>query len=124
MFTTSAHDLSGQRVLIVEDERVAAEALTDAVRAGGGRVVGPVGSLEEALALLAGDEAPDAAILDVNLAGDTVFPVARALRRHAIPIVFVTGYDAWVVPQEYEDVPVCRLPADPDNVVRLLFERP
>lgn len=124
MFTTCAFDLSGQRVLIVEDEYFAAEALTEAVRAGGGRVVGPVASVEEALALLNGGESVDAAILDVNLAGDKVFPVARALRSHEVPIVFVTGYDDWIIPQEYEDVPVFRKPADPDNVVRLLFERP
>lgn len=123
MFTTASLDLSGQRVLIVEDEYFAAEALRQAVTTGGGKVVGPVASVEEALVLLEGGEVLDAAILDVNLGGDKVFPVAVALRRHAVPIVFVTGYDDWIIPQEYDDVPVFRKPADPDNVVRLLFER-
>ncbi|WP_279480745.1 response regulator [Aureimonas sp. SK2] len=123
MFTTCAFDLLGQHVLIVEDEYFAAEALMESVRSGGGKVVGPVATVEEALALLNRGETVDAAILDVNLGGDKVFPVARALRGHAVPIVFVTGYDDWIIPQEYEDVPVFRKPADPDNVVRLLFER-
>ncbi len=123
MFTTCALDLAGQRILIVEDEYFAAEALTEAVRTGGGRVIGPVASVDDALALLDGGEEVDAAILDVNLAGNKVFPVAQALRGRAVPIVFVTGYDDWIIPQEYEDVPVFRKPADPDNVVRLLFER-
>lgn len=123
MFTASAFELSGQRVLIVEDEYFAAEALTAAVRAGGGEVVGPVASVDDALNVLEGGGPVDAAILDVNLAGDKVFPVAHALRRHGVPIVFVTGYDDWIIPQEYDDVPVFRKPADPDNVVRLLFER-
>ncbi|KQQ80710.1 response regulator [Aureimonas sp. Leaf324] len=123
MFTACAFEVSGQRVLIVEDEYFAAEAMTAAVRSGGGEVVGPVASVEDALKLLEGGEHLDAAILDVNLAGDKVFPVAHALRLHAVPIVFVTGYDDWIIPQEYDDVPVFRKPADPDNVVRLLFER-
>ncbi|WP_416357723.1 response regulator [Aureimonas phyllosphaerae] len=123
MFTASAFELSGQRVLIVEDEYFAAEALTAAVRAGGGEVVGPVASVDDALNVLEGGGPVDAAILDVNLAGDKVFPVAHALRRHGVPIVFVTGYDDWIIPQEYDDVPVFRKPADTDNVVRLLFER-
>lgn len=123
MFTACAFELSGQRVLIVEDEYFAAEAMTAAVRSGGGEVVGPVATVEDALKLLEGGERLDAAILDVNLAGDKVFPVAHALRLHDVPIVFVTGYDDWIIPQEYDDVPVFRKPADPDNVVRLLFER-
>ncbi len=123
MFTTSSIQLSGRRILVVEDDYFAAQEMSEAVVNAGGSVVGPVASVEEALELVARTEPVDAAILDINLGGSKVFPVAQALRDQGIAIVFVTGYDDWIIPQQYEDVPIFRKPADADNVVRLLFVR-
>ena len=123
MFASKTVEMAGRRVLIVEDDYHAAEDLSAIVREWQGVVVGPVPTVGEALALVDSGEKVDAAILDINLGGEKVFPVAEALKAIGIPIIFVTGYDNWMIPQEYEDTPVLRKPAEADNVVHLLFGR-
>lgn len=123
MLSTDLLKLAGRQVLVVEDDYSIAAELADAVERVGGTVVGPAAGVKDALELLQGDQAIDAAILDINLGGRQVYPVARALREKEIPIVFVTGYDDWMIPQEYEDVPIFRKPTDPENVIRALFGR-
>jgi PAS domain S-box-containing protein len=83
--------LVDQRVLIVEDEALVAMELTQILTAAGARVIGPVGDIESALALVeAGDI--DRALLDINLGGRLVTPVASALSRKSIPFIYLTGY--------------------------------
>lgn len=82
---------TGQRLLIVEDELLIALELQSIVEQLGGTVVGPAGSVEGALQLLS-DITPDAALLDANLRGDRVTPVAQACRDRSIPFALVTGY--------------------------------
>src|SRR3546814_19012790 len=62
----------------------------------GGVVVGPTGRLEEALRLARKDPL-DAAVLDINLNGEMVFPLAETLRRRGVPFVFMTGYEGGAV---------------------------
>src|ERR671910_940460 len=69
----------------------------------GAEVVGPVPTRDKALALVEAGRV-DAAVLDINLRGQTVFPVADALRERGVPFVFATGYDPSTVPAEYQDV--------------------
>ena len=83
--------LRDQRVLVVEDEAVVAMELTRVLIAAGAKVVGPAGTIEEALALLR-DQAVDRAVLDVNLGGQLITPVAQALTGRRIPFVYLTGY--------------------------------
>lgn len=83
--------LRGQRVLVVEDEALVAMELTRVLTAAGAEVVGPAGAIEEALDLLDG-HAIDRALLDVNLGGRLITPVARALAGRRIPFVYLTGY--------------------------------
>jgi two-component SAPR family response regulator len=78
-------------VLVVEDEFLLAMELEALILAQGWRVLGPVASVEEALDLL-GTQLPDVAVLDVNLHGVMVTPVAEALERQNIPFVLVTAY--------------------------------
>ena len=82
---------TGRRLLIVEDELLIALELERIVEQLGGTVVGPAGSLEGALQLLS-ETPPDAALLDVNLRGNRVTPVAQACRDRSIPFALVTGY--------------------------------
>lgn len=83
--------LRDQRVLIVEDEALVAMELARVLTAAGAQVVGPAGSIEEALELL--DRKPiDRAVLDINLGGRLVTPVAQALAARAIPFIYLTGY--------------------------------
>lgn len=82
---------SGQSVLIVEDQLMIALEVVNHVEGLGCTVVGPAGSVDEAIALLA-ESAPDAALLDVNLSGQRVTPVAQACQDRDIPFALVTGY--------------------------------
>ena len=84
--------LRGARVLLVEDETLLAMETLEHLQAAGATVVGPANTLEQALSL-AGSETFDCAVLDVNLGGRTVEPLAFLLRRRGVPFVLVTGYE-------------------------------
>ena len=102
--------LRGRRVLVVEDEYILAEDLRQELEDQGAKVLGPVPTVAEALELLRQGPAPDLAILDINLQGEMVYPVADALRAQAIPFLFATRYDAWAIPSAYVDVPRAEKP--------------
>jgi len=87
-----APTLRGQRVLIVEDEAVVAMELARVLTEAGAQVVGPVGTIEAALGLLDDGQPIDRALLDVNLGGRLISPVAEALTDRRIPFVYLTGY--------------------------------
>lgn len=82
---------TGLSVLLVEDEFIIALLLEEMLRDLGYRVLGPVARLGKALEM-ARREGVDAAILDINLNGEEVYPVAETLAARGIPFVFVTGY--------------------------------
>ncbi len=92
--------LNGLRVLVLEDETIVLVMIEDLLGDLGCRIVGPAGTVAEALAL-AEAGGFDAALLDLNLGrGETSYPVADALAQRGIPFAFVTGYtaDALVAP--------------------------
>jgi two-component SAPR family response regulator len=81
------------KVMIVEDEALVAMMVEDMLGDLGCEVAGSFGAVNDALAWLGGDElALDGAVLDVNIGGEMVFPVAEALREQGVPFVFATGY--------------------------------
>ncbi len=116
-----ASAVRGRRILVVEDEYVLAQDLRLELEDAGAEVLGPAPSVAEALALLAREAPPDAAILDVNLGGELVFPVAEALRERGVPFMFATGYDRSSLPPAYADVPRCEKPFDVGRCLRALF---
>lgn len=79
------------RVLLVEDEMIVAMMLEETLLDEGYAVVGPAGRLDRAMAL-AREADIDAALLDVNLHGEAVWPVARVLAGRGIAFAFLTGY--------------------------------
>ena len=83
--------LDGKCILIAEDENLIAMDLAQEVAASGGKVVGPVGSVDDALDIVATTPL-DGAILDLKLRGQTAFPVADALAARHIPFIFETAY--------------------------------
>jgi CheY-like chemotaxis protein len=85
------HQLTGKRVLIVEDYDVFAIHLADQLVAEGASVIGPAATVTDALDVIASADL-NGAILDVNLSGKAAFPVADALADRHIPFIFVTGY--------------------------------
>src|SRR3712207_954447 len=91
--------LAGRRVLVVEDEYFIADDIARALRKLGAEVVGPLASRDEALDAFSSGQSIDAAVLDINLRGDAVYPVADALRGRKVPFVFATGYDPATIPE-------------------------
>lgn len=104
--------LAGLRVLIAEDEYFLANDIARALVGAGAKIVGPVPKLDAALDLLARLDDIDGAVLDINLRGEAVYPLAHELRLKKIPFCFATGYDAGSLPLEYRDVPRWTKPLD------------
>lgn len=104
--------LSGCKIFIVEDDFFLADDLAQLVRAQGAEVIGPMGSLDEATALLEQRTDIDLAILDINLRGDLAYTVADILRAGGVPLILVTGYDPCSVPDTYQDIPRLQKPLD------------
>jgi len=94
------HDPRQPRVLIVDDETMVSMLIEDMVADFGGHVVGPAASFEQAMTW-ALEADLDLAILDVNLGGQAVYPIADVLRYRDIPFIFTTGYDSSVIPHPY-----------------------
>ena len=100
------------RVLVVEDEAIVSMMIEDVLAEMGCRVVGPAGRLEEALALAAAEPLA-AAVLDINLGGDAVYPAAELLARRGVPYLLVTGYEARHLPPERRGRPLLQKPFEP-----------
>jgi len=113
-------DLKGSRVLIVEDAVLLALELETGLSEAGAEVIGPAYELEEAMALL--DRPIDAAVLDANLNGRSVTPVAEALLRRQVPFVFATGYGETGGAPGGFDAPVIRKPYDVTQVAAAVAE--
>jgi DNA-binding response OmpR family regulator len=114
-----ASDSHIPRVLVVEDTVLLADLIADELEEEGCQVVGPVGRLEQALAL-AGTEALDGALLDVNLAGERCFPIADRLAERGIPFVFLTGYSETIFPSAYREAPRLTKPFPLGDLARLI----
>lgn len=114
--------LAGSRLLLVEDDYLVAAILSQEFEDAGAEVVGPAPTVAAALDLLAAGSIVDAAVLDVSLGGEKVWPVADALQARGVPFVFATGYDAAVILPRYAGVPRCEKPVDVIGVVRALFD--
>lgn len=84
--------LLGKRILIVEDEGLVALELQFAFEDEGAEVLGPAQSLTGALEVVAREAEIDLALLDVDLGGENVYPVAELLRRRGVPFAFHTGH--------------------------------
>ena len=112
--------LNNARILVAEDEAFIALDIAMAIEDAGGQVIGPAANVSEALELLANNEV-SGAILDVNLADRDVTPVALALLKKNVPLVFHTGVG---IPLELSaqnlDFVVCIKPTSPDRLIRHL----
>ena len=112
-----AGSIEGLRILVVEDEIMVATDLAFSLEDAGARPVGPAYSLSEGLAL-AERETFDAAILDLNLHGRDVFPLAERLQERQIPFIFHTGNgDRADLKSRFPDVVVCSKPTLPHRLI-------
>ncbi|MGZ3285532.1 MAG: HWE histidine kinase domain-containing protein, partial [Xanthobacteraceae bacterium] len=100
---------TGNRVLLVEDEILVAMMMKDILAEFGFSVIGPFSRVAEAM-VAAVHEDFDAGIIDVNLGGEFVYPVADVLVARDIPFVFVTGYGVESIEDRFAHVPIIKKP--------------
>jgi DNA-binding response OmpR family regulator len=118
---TGLNLLTGRRVLLVEDDYFIAEEMCSAFVKNGAEVLGPVGEVGEALALISNAGRIDGAVLDIKLHDEMIYPVADALREREVPFVFATGYEETMVPAQYADVCRCEKPVEFEIIAKALF---
>ncbi|HEY2035299.1 MAG TPA: HWE histidine kinase domain-containing protein [Rhizomicrobium sp.] len=102
---------AGNAVLLVEDEVLVGLMMRDVLEDNGIRTLGPYGTVKDAL-LAARSGGFDGAILDVNLNGEMVYPVAEFLLSENVPFAFVTGYGRETIDPRFRNVPLLRKPVD------------
>ncbi len=102
--------LQGRRVLIIEDESLVAMLLETILEDMGCIVVGPEANIDDGLIAATSEASLDAALLDVNVAGREVFPIAEALRARGVPFVFSTGYGEAGLPEHWRGNPTVQKP--------------
>jgi CheY-like chemotaxis protein len=107
-------------LLVVEDEPMIRMLLCDMLEDLGHKVAGQAGRIGEAVDLVQTGVPFDAAILDLNLAGEVALPVAEAVDARAIPFIFATGYGSVGVPERFRERPVLQKPYVLESLQRAL----
>jgi two-component sensor histidine kinase len=113
-----AHRFPGRRILLVEDEPLVAMMMSQIISGLGADVLGPFGTLNEALE--ANVDGLDAALLDVNVAGELIYPLAERLAQSGTPMVFLTGYDAKSIDRRFLDADILTKPIDEAELANCL----
>lgn len=107
--------LQGRQILIVEDSPVVAPFTADVVGELGCTVIGPAPNMAVARQLLE-EEQFDAAIMDIHIRGERVFPLLEVLEARGIPFVLSSGYADWAIPDKWQDRPRLQKPYTIDQV--------
>jgi CheY-like chemotaxis protein len=113
---TGEPDLTGRRILVVDDEYYLAADAARALQGAGAEVLGPCPAEEGAREELA-EGKPDAVIVDINLGSGPSFKFAETLRDRAIQFVFLTGYDEEAIPAEFDKVERLQKPVQLRQIV-------
>lgn len=116
---TDLANLDGLRVLVVEDEMMVSMLIEDMLTDLGCVVVGPASRLDEAIEL-ANNSQLDCAVLDVNLGGQPIFPLADILRAKGVPFAFATGYGDAGLRDADRGSPVLQKPFREGDLARVL----
>jgi DNA-binding response OmpR family regulator len=109
-------------ILVVEDNFLVGEMIRLAVEDADLDVVGPVATIEEGMRRA---ETPmlGGALLDINLGGGYCFPLARLLKTKGVPIIFISGYDRSVLPQDMRDTQLISKPVLASELTRIARDR-
>lgn len=110
---------TGTRVLIVEDEYVLAQSVSDHLTRAGCSVVGPVAAVDEALDLLSRHDL-DCAIVDANLNGEFSTAVLEALAAQGVPAIILSGYDQAAMPDALRALPFLQKPVDESELLEMV----
>lgn len=111
--------MTGRKVLVVEDDFLIAEDFSTVLREAGAEVIGPAESLPQAIRLAQNHDVLDCALLDIDLQGVAVFPLAQELRMAGTPMMFLTGLGCDYIPEEFADI--CCI-AKPTGTARVVEE--
>jgi DNA-binding response OmpR family regulator len=109
----------GLRVFVVEDEPMIRIMVTDMLGELGHTIAAEAGHLDQALELAQSAEL-DLAILDVNLKGRLITPVAELIRVRKLPIIFATGYGAEGLPEQFRDLPALQKPFQLETLAAMI----
>jgi DNA-binding NtrC family response regulator len=112
--------LAGRRVLVAEDELMVSMLIEDILTENGCVIVGPFTNVREAQAA-ADSRDIDVAVLDVNLRGDKIYPVAETLSGRGIPFFLLSGYGRDAVPPDRPAWKACSKPFKADDLIRMLL---
>jgi DNA-binding NtrC family response regulator len=107
--------LKGKRILIVEDSPVVGPFTADLLGELGCKVVGPAPNMAVGRALI-DSEKIDAALVDVHIRGERVFPLCEALAAKGVPFVLTSGYADWNMPEKWRDRPRLQKPYTLDQI--------
>src|SRR5438309_3731084 len=118
---TDTAKLAGLRVLVVEDEMMVSMLIEDMLGDLGCVVIGPASRLEESMDLARSSQI-DCAVLDVNLGGEPIFPLADLLRELGRPFAFATGYGDAGLREADRGTPVLQKPFREGDLARVLGE--
>ena len=119
---SQSHNLQNLSLIIVEDDYVVAQSLADLLEACGAESVEMASNIDQALEKISNTNF-DAAVLDVNLLGGNVEPVALKLEEINVPFIFVTGYASRdMLPEELQKHPVLLKPVNPSEILDLLCQ--
>lgn len=113
---TQSLDLSGTRVLLVEDEYYIADDVSRTLIGAGAVVVGPFATVSNAADAIAG-ETFDCAVIDLNLRGESAVPIAERLLESNKPLAIATGYGSSAVPDQLRDIPRIEKPFNPERLL-------
>ena len=111
--------VNASRLLLVEDELIVGAFMQDLLETIGYRTTQPIGRLAEAIQA-ANAERFDGAVLDMNLNGELVYPLAELLTSQKVPFVFVTGYAPRGVDSRFQAVPVLQKPVAEEELASTL----
>jgi len=114
-------DPNGCRILLVEDSPVVGPFTADLLGDLGCEVVGPAPTMAAARELIEKEEF-EAALMDVHIRGERVFPLCEALEAKGVPFIFTSGYADWTMPGKWRDRPRLQKPYTIDQVKDALTE--
>ena len=111
--------LDGRRILLVEDSPVLGPFTADLLEDLGCRVIGPAPNMAAARELV--DAADfDAALMDIHIRGERVFPLCEALEAKGVPFILTSGYADWTMPDQWRDRPRLQKPYTLEQVAEEL----
>jgi DNA-binding response OmpR family regulator len=108
-------------ILVIEDEPLLAMDVENSLSAAGFGVIGPAGTIAEALPLLR-DRRPDLAILDLNLGGEMVFAIFGQLETAGTPFIILSGHSRKMVPERYRNRPFLQKPYVMSMLLRVIHD--